>query len=244
MNDNDRAEACAPDSICRIVSYNIHQCVGLDGRRDPARIVSVIREMKPDIVGLQEVSALYGNDRASMQLDYLAEATGMRAIGGPTIQRHDGYYGNALLTRCRIMEVRRFDLTYRRRESRGVLDVELDVRGKLIRVLVTHLGLRPAERRFQVEKLLQILAEVPIRPVILLGDFNEWFLWGRPARWMHRYFGRSPAPKTFPAFLPVFSLDRILVRPREALIDASIFKNPASRLASDHLPLQARVRLF
>ncbi|MBE0597300.1 MAG: endonuclease/exonuclease/phosphatase family protein [Desulfuromonadales bacterium] len=230
-------------SCCRVVSYNIHQGVGLDGQLDVERIARVINGLGADIVGLQEVSAPFGEDREIMQLDFLSEATGLRAIGGPTIERHDGYYGNALLTRCRILEVRRFDLSYRRRESRGVLDVELESGAGPLRVIVTHLGLLPAERRFQVRRLLRIIEQSPIQPVVVVGDLNEWFLLGRPARWLHRHFGRVPAPRTFPAFFPLFSLDRILVQPKEALMEVSTINNPLTRVASDHLPLQARINM-
>jgi endonuclease/exonuclease/phosphatase family metal-dependent hydrolase len=228
--------------VCRIASYNIHQSIGLDGQFDPARIARVIQRLEADIVGLQEVNAPFGRDRESMQLDFLSEATGLRAIGGPTMLRHDGYYGNALLTRCRIIDVRRFDLTYLQRESRGALDVELEVgKGLLLRVIVTHLGLRPAERRFQVKLLLQIISEYPVLPVIVLGDLNEWFLLGRPARWLHRYFGHVPTPRTFPAYFPIFALDRILVRPSESLLEITSVRTPDTRVASDHLPVQALV---
>jgi endonuclease/exonuclease/phosphatase family metal-dependent hydrolase len=141
------------------------------------------------------------------------------------------------------MEVRRFDLTYLRRESRGALDVELEIRGKLLRVIVTHLGLLPAERRYQVKQLLQIVGDFPLLPVIVLGDLNEWFLLGRPARWLHRYFGYAPAPRTFPAFFPVFSLDRIMARPRSSLLDIRAVRTADSRLASDHLPVKGRIAI-
>ena len=228
---------------CRVASYNIHSCVGMDGRLDIERIAGIIRDLEADIIGLQEVNAPFGEDRELMQLDFLCGATGMRAIGGPTIERHDGYYGNALLTRCRVLDVRRHDLSFPRRESRGALDVELETPKGVARVIVTHLGLLPAERRYQVRKLLKILDVSPVKPVIVLGDLNEWFLLGRPARWLHRHFGRTPAPRTFPAFYPLFSLDRILVEPKEALMEVAVLKTPQTQIASDHLPVTAMVNM-
>lgn len=229
---------------CRVGSYNIHQGIGLDRRLDIQRIADIIRGLDADLIGLQEVTAPRGVDPEAMQLDYLAEATGMQAIGGPTMLRHDGYYGNALLTRCRVVQVRRFDLTYPGREARGALDVEVDTGVALVRIIVTHLGLRPAERRFQVKKLLQMIADLPLLPVVVVGDLNEWFLLGRPLRWMHRYFGHGPAPRTFPAFLPIFALDRILVRPKQSLLRVEVISNRQTRVASDHLPLIADIGIL
>jgi endonuclease/exonuclease/phosphatase family metal-dependent hydrolase len=228
---------------CRLLSYNIHQGIGIDRRRDIGRIAGFINELELDLVGLQEVTAPIAHDRESMQLDFLSEATGLRALGGPTLERHNGFYGNALLTRYRIVEVRRFDISWSRQERRGVLDVELDTGAGLLRAIVTHLGLLPAERRYQVRRLLEILTRSRVEPVVVLGDLNEWFLLGRPARWLHRFFGSTPAPRTFPAFYPLFSLDRILVHPKEALLDLSALKTPVTRIASDHLPLLAHLQL-
>ena len=42
----------------RIMSYNIHNGMGLDGRRDLERIAAVILEVNPDIVALQEVDSV------------------------------------------------------------------------------------------------------------------------------------------------------------------------------------------
>ena len=53
--------------------YNIHECVGGDGRRDPERIAAVLREIDADIIGLQEVDARPAPPANSMQMQYLAD---------------------------------------------------------------------------------------------------------------------------------------------------------------------------
>jgi endonuclease/exonuclease/phosphatase family metal-dependent hydrolase len=72
-----------------------------------------------------------------------------------------------------------------------------------------------------------------------MGDINEWFLWGRPLRWLHVEFQETPAPATFPAYRPVLALDRLWVRPRTALRRLAVHATPLARVASDHLPLVA-----
>jgi endonuclease/exonuclease/phosphatase family metal-dependent hydrolase len=226
----------------RVASYNIHQCVGTDGRRDAGRVADVLRELEADVIGLQEVDARPGLARDSVQMDFLAHALGLTAVAGPTIHRHDGHYGNALLTRRPVRNVRHVDLTVYRREPRAAIDVDVDVDGVLVRFVVTHLGLLPGERRTQVRRLIHALGR-PQGTVVVCGDINEWFAVGRPLRWLHGHLGRTPSLPTFPAGFPLFALDRIWVRPREALVRFGVHATPTARVASDHLPLAAEIAI-
>ena len=226
----------------RIASYNIHQCVGTDRRRDVARVAQVIRELGCDTVGLQEVDSRPGPQSDSRQLEFLAAATGMQFVAGATIIRHDRDYGNALLTTRKILDVRRHDLSFRRFEPRGALEVDLDVAGSLMRVFVMHLGLLPYERRYQMRKVLSILRAMPMdQPVVVLGDINEWLPISRPLRWLHGLMGTPPRQRSFPVWAPMFALDRVWVRPRGSLLEFSAHRTALSRRASDHYPVKAVV---
>jgi len=226
----------------RIGSYNIHGCHGVDRRYDTSRIAQVIEEMGCDTVGLQEVGVRAGVVDTAPQLDSLRAATGMEVIPGFTVVRHGGDFGNALLTRRKVLAVRRYDLSYGRREPRGALEVELAIGGERVHVIVTHLGLRPAERRFQVKKMLRVLHDIPKEQcVVVLGDINEWLPLGRPLRWLHGLLGRPPAERSFPVWLPVFALDRVWVRPHGALLTFGVHRSPTARVASDHYPVRALV---
>lgn len=219
----------------RVASYNVHIGIGRDGRYLPQRILQVLQELDADIIALQEVQL--GEGGFDM-LSYLAGEMGYHAVPGPTL-RHpvNGAYGNALLTRHGVCSIRHIDLSYPRREPRAALDVALDCKGSALRVIATHLGLRPAERRAQIKKLLIAFEHDPVMPTVLAGDLNEWFLWGRPSRWLHAYFKPTPAPKTFPSGHPVFALDRIWMRPRRLLTGVRVHASALARVASDHLPL-------
>ena len=223
-----------PD-VLRIASYNVHGCCGADGKKDAQRIVQVIQECGCDTVGLQEVD---------YRLDYIAHKLGMEAIPGLTLERHDGPFGNALLTRRKVLAVRRLGFTYSRREPRNALDVEIEVAGEPVRVIVTHLGLWPAERRYQVKRILKLIKDTPTcERVVVLGDINEWMPYGRPLRWMHGLFGRSPAERSFPARWPLVALDRVWVRPRHALLALKAHRSALAQIASDHLPVKAIVAI-
>jgi len=219
----------------RIASYNVHGCRGTDGKKDAQRIVRVIEELGCDTIGLQEVD---------YRLDYIAQKAGMQAIPGLTLARHDGPFGNALLTRRKVLDVRRMGFTYSRREPRNALDIDLEVNGETVRVIVTHLGLWPAERRYQVKKILEMVRATPSSErVIVLGDINEWLPLGRPLRWMNALFGRCPAERSFPSRWPLVALDRVWVRPRHALLALKAHRTPLAELASDHLPVKAIIAL-
>jgi len=221
------------------LSYNIHECVGRDGRRDPARTAQVIRDSGAQIVGLQEVYSDTSGAEELHQMNYLAGATGLRPVSGPSIERQNGHYGNVLLTSHRILAVRKINLTYHSCEPRGAIDVDLDIDGERVRVIVTHLGLHGSERRYQVGKILAALAHRPGESVIVMSDFNEWMPVGRSLRWIHSRLGKTALIRTFPSAFPIFALDRIWVSPPQALIALTCVKTPLTRTASDHLPLKA-----
>jgi len=226
--------------LLRIATYNIHDAVGTDRSFSPARIASVLAELGADIVAIQEVGL---HSTGIDVLAFLRDATGYASVLGPTRLRHAGEYGNALLTRFAVQDTTLIDLTFMRREARGALDVVLDCDGTPLRVIATHLGLRPAERRAQIQQLLRVLeAQTPF-PTVLMGDLNEWFLWGRPLRWLHAH-EKTPAAATFPANAPVFALDRIWVEPRSLLSRIWVHSSPLARSASDHLPLLAEIGLM
>ncbi|WP_142848804.1 endonuclease/exonuclease/phosphatase family protein [Telmatospirillum sp. J64-1] len=223
-------------------SYNIHRCWGTDRKYRPERVAEVLRALDCDVVGLQEVDTHLTVDGYS-QLDFLAESLGMRAVSSPNLHDHRGSMGNALLTRLPIRKIRRGDLSVRNFEPRGLLDVELDAGNRTVRVIVTHLGLRAAERRLQVRRLIHHVEEQgEAMPMVILGDFNEWRPTGGALRSLNRRFGRALAPRTFPSRFPMLPLDRMWIWPAHGLLRLSAYSTPLSRLASDHLPIRADVR--
>jgi endonuclease/exonuclease/phosphatase family metal-dependent hydrolase len=225
----------------RLASYNVHRAIGRDRRCEPQRILDVIREIDPDVVALQEVEA---HDSGGDMLAWLARETSMRAIAGTTLLRHDGHYGNGLLTRCAIKATELVDLSFPKREPRGAIAADLQLNGSAsLRIIATHLGLRPAERREQVERLVKLFTWHEQDRSVLMGDLNEWFLWGRPLKHLHQYFDKTPAVPTFPSRMPVFALDRLWTHPGSILRELKAHNSALARVASDHLPLVATLDL-
>jgi endonuclease/exonuclease/phosphatase family metal-dependent hydrolase len=219
-----------------LATYNIHACVGADRRFDPQRTANVVRELDADVVALQEVEhrRVEGYDL----LDFLAAAVGLTAVPGPILLRETGDFGNALLTRLPILAVSRIDLSQPHREPRGALDVALAYAEKEMQVVATHLGLCPGERRRQIRRLLGLFEPGHTDLAVLLGDLNEWLLWGRPQRRLRRHFAASSHPRTYPARFPLLALDRIWARPASLLRSVEPHGSSMARRASDHLPLK------
>ena len=231
----------AEHSLVKVATWNIHMGRGSDGRRDLERVADVIGSLGVDCIGLQEVDN--HSHEAGDDLTRLAAATGMQAVAGPTMVRSGGDYGNALLSRWPVARIVRHDLSVPGREPRGLLQAVIDCPSSPLCLAVTHLGLRPAERRRQVTAILPHLPFDESLPLLLLGDFNEWLPWGRPLRWLHRRFVRTPAPPSFPARWPLFRLDRILTSGPARLQRVRAIATELTRMASDHLPVVAEIDL-
>lgn len=223
-----------------LVTYNIHGAIGTDGKFSPARIASVLSRLEADIVALQEVPL--GGERWPNVLHQLESWLPLVGVEAHTFSVGERRFGNAILTRFPVLETRRINLSLPGREPRGALDADIHCMAQRLRVIATHLGLRASERTHQIERLLEAFDSEQM-PVILMGDVNEWFVWGRGLRRLVSHFRSVPAPATFPSVWPVFALDRIWIRPRHRLLSVCVHRDAEARKASDHLPLVAQIRL-
>jgi len=226
----------------RIATYNVHACVGRDGRHDPSRVSAVIAELDADIVALQEFTYPIEVALDTRTPVVLTTLDGYECALGPTRQTPTKCFGNALLTRHPLLEVHRIDLSMDRREPRGAIAATVDVRGTRLHVLAAHLGLRVRERRFQLRQILRYLDSVRNELDVVLGDFNDWLPGRSVVHLLDRRMGRLPRPRSFPVFWPILALDRIWVQPAGALRRISVHGTPTARMASDHLPVIAEIR--
>ena len=242
-----------------VATYNIHKGFSHLTRR------MVIHELKEklhglsaDLVFLQEVlgahhrhAGRYHDWPGKPQHEFIADTMWREvAYGRNAVYRH-GHHGNAMLSRYPIVGHENEDISAHAFESRGMLhcEIRLGERAPALHCINVHLGLWARSRRFQLGWLRdRIVAAVPPNaPLVVAGDFNDWrgiatALLERElgmAEVFHRALGRHA--RSFPARLPLLSLDRIYVRGLDVGGARRLAEASWSRL-SDHVALSATLR--
>ena len=232
----------------RIATYNVHKCVGLDRRCKASRIAEVLQELKPDIVGLQEVLSIGEGSRDLNQAQFLAEELGMNLAMGDVRQLRGGLYGNVVLSRFPVRAFCRFDLSVPGREERGCLRSDILMpTGEVLHLFNVHLGTAFTERRHQAKKLLEhelIRSRNLEGPRIVLGDFNEWIR-GLASHMLAAEFTSADIrlhlrqSRTYPGVFPLMHLDHIYYDNDLIVERVALHKSLKALVASDHLPLYA-----
>jgi endonuclease/exonuclease/phosphatase family metal-dependent hydrolase len=226
-----------------IASYNVHKCVGTDGRFDPGRVAEVVRELDADLIALQEADGPINNRQGLLDLAALERATELSPVHLQANSLAHGWHGNLILARNRVVEsVRQVRLPGL--EPRGAVIVDLTLKGVALRIIAAHFGLLRRSRSQQAGALIEATHTV-VRPTILLGDLNEWRVGSRSSLLeLVPHFGPLYAVlPSFPSRFPLLALDRILARPQELISSIEVHQSRLARVASDHLPIKARLNL-
>ena len=238
------------------MTYNVHRCRGLDRRWSPARIARVIDICRPDIVALQELDV--GRVRSGQvdQAQTIARHLAMDVHFFPALKVLDELYGDAVLSRWPMRLKKAEGLPgyprIRGLEPRGALWAEIEVASMRVQLINTHLGILGAERRKQVAALLgpDWLGHADCTPpAVLVGDFNatpqsrSYAALRRRLRDVQRSQAGGRNNATFPTRYPTLALDHIFVSADIQVIDSFAVRSALARVASDHLPLMAELRL-
>ena len=228
----------------KVATYNIRKAVGLDQRRDPARILSVLNEIDADIVTLQEVDRRFGARVSAIPLAMLTAETPYVPVPLNAHPAAIGWHGNAILVRKGI-EVRHAQpIDMPTLEPRGAVMAELSVNGHSLRVIGVHLDLSGLWRRKQIRALLAAIDANPLHmPTVMMGDFNQWSDKGALSELAFHHHRLVQTPKSFHTSRPVARLDRIIVSHEVTVRAADCHVSPLSKQASDHLPIWARMQI-
>jgi endonuclease/exonuclease/phosphatase family metal-dependent hydrolase len=235
----------------KLLTYNVHSCIGTDRRLAPERIAEVIAAAQPDVIGLQELDVGRKRTGGIDQAHTIAEILKMQHHFYAALDVEEERYGDAILTALPAELVKAGPLPSVG-EQRGALWIEIEIGEKRLQVFNTHLGLRRIDRMRQVEALLgpEWLRNDRVidQPVVLLGDFNSipssppYKRLAGALTDVRTHMAGQLRP-TFPSRFPLLRLDHIFASNEVSVIGVEIVANPLAKLASDHLPLLARIEI-
>jgi endonuclease/exonuclease/phosphatase family metal-dependent hydrolase len=235
----------------RIITYNIHRCIGGDHKLSPERISDVIAAHQPDVVALQEVDC--GQVRPAL---YDQAAIIAERLNFPEVWIERERCGNTILSRYPMKRVKAGGLHRARKwhtlARRGALWVEVEALGTRIQIINTHLGLTPASRLNQARVLTgpEWLESPECRhPVVLCGDFNT-----QPGSTVFKLLEdtlinveklkiNGNQEKTWPSSYPLLSYDHIFISNDLAVDAVLVPADKLARIASDHLPFFIQLSL-
>lgn len=169
-----RSEAVPAPGKLIIASYNIQGSGALVRRDHILQIANVLFSASPDIAGLQEVHRRNWQSRFADQMAELSGLTGFRSAFGRSFGAMGAGFGNALLTRGRIVSSTVHDLPAAG-EPRSLLQARLQLSGGEINAFVTHLAawgtLNRVSRGDQIACIIEHLRCSKL-PFVLIADLN------------------------------------------------------------------------
>lgn len=237
----------------RVMTYNVHSCIGSDLRLNPERVLRIIEQWAPDIVALQELDIGHSRTRGLDQPGFFAQSLMMHAHFVPAREIGGAHYGNAILTRwpSRLLRSGTLPRLHDVCEPRAALWVAVDTPLGELHVLNVHLGLQRRERGMQTETLLgpAWLTDPRCGALsILCGDLNATpgsAVYTSVSRRMNdaqNLLGAS-ARATFPALWPLVRIDHVFLSPALVAVNVAVPASLTARVASDHRPIVADVVL-
>jgi len=238
---HSRAKTVAQHRL-KIMTYNIHVGVGMDKQLDLQRIADVILKEKPDLVGLQEVDRGVKRTQGIDEIVKLAQMTHMEYAFAHNLDFQGGQYGVAILSRLPIKSSdHKMFQNKREAERRGMLRIVIELAGKDVNFVTTHLDYQYDDgRMFEMQQLLTFINDLT-GPVIVVGDLNDEPI-GAAYQLINEKFNDSWVQSkasgtgfTYPADTPRKRIDYIFFRESDGLRVKKAWT--VSTLASDHIPL-------
>lgn len=229
----------------RLVSWNIHKGIGgRDRAYDIGRILAVLEMLEPDILCLQEVDTHVRRSSMHDQPELLSQKLGFDRLFQLNVPvGRSGGYGNLILSRWGMEYSRQHSLRIGNRKPRGVQLAKIATPHGAVAIGNWHLGLTHPEQVRQAVRFSGLI-EGDLwagLPILVAGDTNDWGNRLFPKCLAHQGFLQVTLPvvqlRSFPAWFPVASLDKIFIRHGVRCHQRFVFRNRLTRDASDHLPL-------
>lgn len=236
----------------RFMTYNVHSCMGRDGKISLHRIARIIARHDPDIVALQEL----GTNENAHQAEIIAQKLAMSFHFHPSLSVKKGQRGNAILSKFPMRLVRDGSLPKLPRtpflEPRAALWTEIDAHGLKVQVFNTHLSLSSLEGLLQMKALCGpdwMGSPACQGPVVLCGDFNALSnskickQLSQVLKNTHFESRGRRSLKTLPSWCPLTLVDHIFVGHGLKMTHIEVPKTGLEKMASDHLPLIVDVQV-
>lgn len=229
----------------RVLTYNIHKGIGARDRRYRLeRIIEVIERENPDLMCLQEVvrhaPRVKNHNQPRLLTSYFQPADNLFQMN---VHYQRGGYGNLILSRWPFTSHHNISLRQRQKKPRGAQLTVVDSPEGPFHLVNLHLGLSDRERHWQMNQLLRhrLFQEAGDLPTMIAGDTNDWRNTLRKGDLAGHGFAAISTPvsrfRTFPAWLPIGSLDKCFIRGKIRIARAHVAGHRLARTASDHLPL-------
>ena len=245
----------------KFATYNICHCGDYSKHKigDPFQLkvitidktAQAIMEVGADIIGLNEAFEDGEREEFKKQTERLANMAGY-----PYHYFAKGFdygwcvIGNAILSKYPIVNFEAIPVPTVPEEERGdgwyedrvIIVADIDVNGKIVKVLVSHFGLIPVELERIVTKSCEIIDNSAI-PCVIMGDFNVLPdnkgvkpIFDRLQSCAETMNNNEP---TFSSYDPQIHIDYICVPNDAKVLDYTVHKLKAS----DHMPISATVEL-
>lgn len=226
-----------------VASYNIRKAIGTDRRRAPERVLDVLNEIGADVVALQEADRRLGARAAALPAGLIAAQTDYDPVAFGVRELSLGWHGNAILVRRGTPVRAALPLALPTLEPRGAALAEIELAGHALRVVGMHLDLSGLRRRAQARAVVGQVAARPALPTVLMGDLNEWRRVGGCLADFAASYAIAATGPSFHSRRPLGRLDRIMAGSGLTIVDCGVHHSRSAMLASDHLPVWARLRL-
>lgn len=231
----------------RVLTFNILHGATTKGDFDLDKIASIIKNVNPDLVALQEVDYKTNRARNYDLATELGWRTKMVPLFGIAMSFDGGGYGEGVLAKMPILASRNVPLPHSPgNEPRAALEVMVELEsGDTINFIGTHLEHQreSSDRIDQVKKINEVFANGKY-PSIIAGDLNA-VPESEPIAILKKQwtdsFGNKPEP-TYSSANPQRKIDYILFRPakRWEVIENQVI---CDEVASDHCAVLSVLRL-
>lgn len=246
ITTNIKAQDSGENTVIRVLTFNILHGATTIGNFDLDKIASVIKDLNPDLVALQEVDFKTNRAKNYDLATELGLRTHLASLFGQAMPFDGGAYGEAILTKMPIVASRNVPLPHSPgNEPRTALAVTIELeQGDTICFVGTHLEHQEnsADRIEQTRKINAAFSELKY-PAILAGDFNAMPGSEPVSILQEQWTNVSGEEPSFPSGDPKIKIDYIFCRPQQnwQLLETRVI---CDEIASDHCAVLSVLRLI